>query len=189
MINECDTVHLRKIFKKYHNIEIGENSYGGCFDIYKIAPGTRIGKFCSFGSGVMIISTNHDPSKVTTHPFLFKSNFGIVKEDFRKINNVIIGNDVWVGNNAIILPSVTTIGDGAVIGAGAVVTKDVPPYTIVGGVPAKSIKRRFDDTTIEKLLDIKWWDWPQEKIFTNWKIFLSTDEFIEKFVKEYSYET
>jgi virginiamycin A acetyltransferase len=69
MKNELDTNHLRVIFKKYHNIEIGKYSYGGCFSIRNIAPGTKIGKFCSFASGVMIIATNHDPRKITTHPF------------------------------------------------------------------------------------------------------------------------
>lgn len=182
MKNELDTNELRKIFKQYHNIEIDKYSYGGCFDIHNIAPGTKIGKFCSFASGVMIISTNHDPNKITTHPFLFKSNLGVVKEDFRKANNVRIGNDVWIGHNAIILPSVSKIGDGAVVGAGAVVTKDVPPYAVVVGVPARVIKYRFDQETINELLKIKWWDWHEKKIFSNWEDFLSLKEF-EKYFK------
>jgi virginiamycin A acetyltransferase len=183
MKNELDTDHLRIIFKNYHNIEIGKYSYGGCFNIHNIAPGTKIGKFCSFASGVMIIATNHDPSKITTHPFLFKPYLGVVKEDFRKINNVEIGNDVWIGYNAIILPSVSKIGDGAVVGAGAVVTKDVPPYAIVAGVPAKVIKCRFDQATINNLLETQWWDWPEEKIFSSWQDFLTLKEFEKNFVK------
>jgi virginiamycin A acetyltransferase len=75
---------------------------------------------------------------------------------------------VWIGYNAIILPSVSKIGDGAVVGAGAVVAKDVPPYAIVAGVPAKVIKYRFDQVTISNLLETQWWDWPEEKIFRSW---------------------
>lgn len=188
MKNELDTNVLRKIFKQYHNIEIGEYSYGGCFDIHNIAPGTKIGKFCSFATGVMIISTNHDPNKITTHPFLFKPHLGVVKEDFRKVNNVEIGNDVWIGHNAIILPSVSKIGHGAIIGAGSVVTKDVPPYTIVAGVPSRIIKYRFDQQTINNLLEIKWWNWPEEKIFRNWQAFLSPKNFENDFIEDSCYE-
>lgn len=78
----------------------------------------------------------------------------------------MIGNDVWIGYEAVILSGVT-IGDGAVVGARAVVTKDVPPYTIVGGVPASKIRRRFSDETISRLLDLKWWEWPTERIAQN----------------------
>ena len=80
--------------------------------------------------------------------------------------DIIIGNDVWIGFEAVILAGVT-IGDGAIIGARAVVTKDVPPYTIVGGVPAKPIKKRFDKNIITHLLRMKWWDWPDKKIAQN----------------------
>ncbi len=181
--NELDTFYLRKLFKQFYDIEIGPYSYGGCFDVYNIAPGTKIGKFCSFASGVMVISTNHDPTKITTHPFLFKPYLGVVKEDFRVVRNVHIGNDVWIGQNAIILPSVSSIGDGAVIGAGAVVTKDVPPYAIAVGAPARVIKYRFDQPTIDNLLETKWWDWSEKKIFENWQDFLDPGKFSKHFLK------
>lgn len=77
--------------------------------------------------------------------------------------DIVLGNDVWIGYEAVILSGVT-IGDGAIIGARAVVTKDVPPYTIVGGVPAKPIRRRYDGETISTLEKLRWWDWPREKI-------------------------
>lgn len=80
--------------------------------------------------------------------------------------DIVIGNDVWIGYEAVIMAGVT-IGDGAIIGTRAVVTKDVPPYTIVGGVPAKPIRKRFDNETLEELLKIRWWDWPEEKIARN----------------------
>ena len=85
-----------------------------------------------------------------------------VTEAWNNKGDIIIGNDVWIGYEAVILAGVT-IGDGAIIGTRAVVTKDVPPYSIVGGVPAKSIRKRFDDETIVELLRLKWWDWSEEK--------------------------
>lgn len=84
-------------------------------------------------------------------------------ESWDNKGGIIIGNDVWIGFEAVILAGVT-IGDGAIIGTQAVVTKDVPPYTIAGGIPAKPIKKRFDEDTISDLLHIKWWNWPKEKI-------------------------
>lgn len=89
-----------------------------------------------------------------------------VTEAWNNKGDIIIGNDVWIGYEAVILAGVT-IGDGAIIGTRAVVTKDVPPYSIVGGVPAKSIRKRFDDETIVELLRLKWWDWSEEKIAQN----------------------
>ena len=89
-----------------------------------------------------------------------------VADSWDNKGDIVVGNDVWIGYEAVILSGVT-IGDGAVIGARAVVTKDVPPYTIVGGVPAKPIKKRFSDESIKKLQSIRWWDWSKEKIAEN----------------------
>ena len=86
-----------------------------------------------------------------------------IRDAWDNKGDIVIGNDVWIGYEAVILPGVT-IGDGAVIGTRAVVTKDVPPYTIVGGVPAKPIRKRFDDAVIERLEALRWWDWEEEKI-------------------------
>lgn len=132
-----------------------------------------IGKFCSIACGAKFLfnSANHALSSLSTYPFpIFFEEWGL---DIKNVANawdnkgdIIIGNDVWIGFEAIILAGVT-IGDGAVIGARAVVTKDVPPYTIVGGVPAKPIRKRFPDETISALLEIKWWDWPRKRIAQN----------------------
>lgn len=99
--------------------------------------------------------------------------------DWRRIN---IGNDVWLGANTVILPKVT-IGDGAKIAAGVVVNRDGEPYSIVGGVPAKLIKYRFSEDRIDKLMKIKWWEWPNEKIFSNLKQFNDIDEFLKDSIK------
>lgn len=134
-----------------------------------------IGKFCSIACGAKFIfnSANHTLSSLSTYPFpIFFDEWGL---DYRNIanawdnkGNIVVGNDVWIGYEAIILSGVT-IGDGAIIGTRAVVTKDVPPYTIVGGVPAKQIRKRFSEETINSLLKMKWWDWSKEKIAENIK--------------------
>lgn len=133
----------------------------------------QIGKFCSIACGVKFLfnSANHTLSSLSTYPFpLFFEEWGLEKKDVTKAwdnkGNIIIGNDVWIGYEAVILAGVT-IGDGAIIGTRAVVTKDVPPYTIVGGVPAKPIKKRFSEETISALLEIQWWNWSEERIARN----------------------
>ena len=132
-----------------------------------------IGKFCSIacGSKFLFNSANHTMTSLSTYPFpLFFEEWELDKKDvitsWDNKGDIIIGNDVWIGYEAAILAGVT-IGDGAIIGTRAVVTKDVPPYTIVGGVPAKPIRKRFADEMIDKLLEVKWWSWSEEKIAQN----------------------
>jgi len=132
-----------------------------------------IGKFCSIACGAKFIfnSANHTLSSLSTYPFpIFFEEWGLdmknVAAAWDNKGDIVIGNDVWIGYEAVIMAGVT-IGDGAIIGTRAVVTKDVPPYTIVGGVPAKPIRKRFDNETLEELLKIRWWDWPEEKIARN----------------------
>lgn len=133
----------------------------------------QIGKFCSIACGVKFLfnSANHTLSSLSTYPFpLFFEEWGLEKKDVTNAwdnkGDIVIGNDVWIGYEAVILAGVT-IGDGAIIGTRAVVTKDVPPYTIVGGVPAKPIKKRFSEETISALLEIQWWNWSEERIARN----------------------
>lgn len=125
-----------------------------------------IGKFCSVACGAKFIftSANHTMGSLSNYTFpLFFEEWGLNKENITDAwdnkGDIVIGNDVWIGYEALVLSGVT-IGDGAVIGARAVVTKDVAPYAVVGGVPAKEIKKRFDKETIEKLLQIQWWNLP-----------------------------
>ena len=130
----------------------------------------KIGKFCSIACGAKFIftSANHKMASLSTYPFpIFFAEWGLDAKNIRDAwdnkGDIVVGSDVWIGYEAVILSGVH-IGDGAIIGARAVVTKDVAPYTIVGGVPAKPIRRRFDDETIEKLESLRWWDWDAEKI-------------------------
>lgn len=129
-----------------------------------------IGKFCSIACGAKFLfnSANHSLTSLSTYPFpIFFEEWGLERAQVSRAwdhkGDIVIGNDVWIGYEAVILAGVI-IGDGAIIGTRAVVTKDVPPYTIVGGVPAKPIRKRFPDDTIAALLALRWWNWPEERI-------------------------
>ena len=132
-----------------------------------------IGKFCSIACGAKFLfaSGNHALRSLSTYTFpLFFDEWGLDAKDICSAwdnkGDTVIGNDVWIGYEAVILSGVT-IGDGAIIGARAVVTRDIPPYTIAAGVPAKPIRRRFDVETIARLEELRWWDWEEEKIRQN----------------------
>lgn len=154
-----------------HNVTIGQNSYA--------MPGgyicnCSIGNYCSIASGVVIGPSVHPAQWLSTSPFQY--NFPEVHKGIDPLKYLTykhhtklssdIGNDVWIGQNAIVMGGLN-IGDGAIIAAGAVVTKDVPPYAIVGGVPARVIKYRFDEPTIKELLELRWWDLDKEVLLKN----------------------
>lgn len=185
----------------YKGVLIGKYTYG--YRTLLTAPVAKcIGRFCSINGSARIVA-NHTTDAVTTSSILGDINFLDV-ETFERIDAYIqrcgrhrnncesfvheiadnrpveIGNDVWIGANVIILPGVK-IGNGAIIAAGAVVSKDVPAYSIVGGVPAKIIKYRFEKNEIESLERICWWDWPIKKIRDNLELFINIEEFISKF--------
>ena len=178
---EWRSASLRTLFKKYRNFDVGFASYGWANDL--VDGPIAIGKYVSIGRNFRRISINHPIEGVTTHPCGFNPSFGLVKKDFRKRSHLKIGNDVWIGDNVTITPSCKSIGDGAVIAAGAVVTKDVPSFEIWGGVPAKFIKKRFSQEICDKLLEIKWWDLPEEELKGYASVFSNPEEFIDKFLK------
>lgn len=129
-----------------------------------------IGKFCSIASNVRINALEHPMERITTHKITYRPNeyfkFHGVDQAFRerrRQRHVTIGNDVWIGHGAVIMPAVT-VGDGAVVGANAVVTRDVGPYEIVAGVPARLVRKRFPDAIAARLQDMAWWDWPAERL-------------------------
>lgn len=167
--------------------EIGDYSYlgPGC-----MVGDATIGKFCAIAAQVRIGAPNHPMERPSQHRFTYCPEYydasatrdhAFFRE--RRDARVKIGNDVWIGHAVIVLPGVC-VGDGAVLAAGAVVTKDVAPYTIVGGVPARQIRERFNRAIAAQLSRIAWWDWPSEMIFARLAEFQSGD--VEAFCARWS---
>lgn len=146
-----------------------------------------IGKFCSIARGVEFVmnGANHPMDGVSAFPFgiFIDGQPTIPKEIVKNKGDTVIGNDVWIGQNATFMPGVK-VGDGSIVGANAVVAKDIPPYAIAVGNPARVVKMRFDDATIQKLLKIKWWDLPVEVIEANFA--LLQDKNIERLIAKFS---
>lgn len=166
--------------------DIGDHTYGRPKILESQYANLKIGKFCSIADDVVIILANHKTDVVTTYPFAtLKNSWPSLKtsdiNDHYTNGDVYIGNDVWIGHSVKILSGVT-IGNGVVIAANSLVNKDVPDYSIIGGTPAKIIKYRFNDKVIEESLEIKWWEWSDEKI-DNALPFMMTD--IDVFLEKY----
>ncbi|MFC4096443.1 CatB-related O-acetyltransferase [Euzebyella saccharophila] len=156
-------------YDDFENVENFEKNVKYLFDF--IGDQLIIGKFCMIASGVTFImnGANHLTDSLSTYPFaIFGKGWeqAMDGKEYPKKGNITIGNDVWIGYNATVMAGVT-IGDGAIIATNATVTKDVAPYSIVGGNPAKEIKKRFSEEVIAQLLELQWWDWDIEKITRN----------------------
>ncbi len=163
--------------RAYRHYAIGAHTYGSPRVLsWDETTSLAIGRYCSIARGVTIaLGGEHRSDWVTTYPFgEFWPEAAGIEGHPRSRGDVVIGNDVWIGLDALILSGVT-IGDGAVIGARAVVTKDVPPYAVVAGNPAQVVKYRFDDETIARLLAIRWWDWPEAKVREHLSALMSPD--------------
>lgn len=150
---------LRKMMKEKYNVNVGMHSYGSCFnEDFSSGNQVNIGRYCSFGANVKYFGSNHPIKNLSTSPYFYNKYFSSFDVEDVKRTDLNIGNDVWVGYGVIITSSCTTIGNGAVIGASSVVTKDVPPYSIFVGNPGKVIRYRFDNETINDLEKSKWWE-------------------------------
>lgn len=177
---------LRAYVYEQTGIRVGKYTYDFMPLCDKASLMAEIGAFTSIAGNVTYSHGNHPLDTVSTHPAFYYQDFGLIDKDHQGIitgipknEKITIGHDVWIGRDVTILTGVT-IGHGAVVAAGAVVTKDVPPYAVVGGVPAKLIRYRFDEDTIAALLKSAWWTWGDEKLRTYADDFSDPTVFIKK---------
>ncbi len=202
--NEYKTSCFIKNVIKAPNIIVGDYTYYDdnnaptdfeknniLFNYPKFGDRLVIGKFCAIASGTTFIMgpANHRISSVTTYPFnvfggAWEENTPDHLSQLPFKGDIVIGNDVWIGRESVIMPGVK-IGDGAIIGAYSVVAKDIPPYTVAGGNPAKVIKKRFDDELTDILLKLKWWDFEAEKLVDFLPLLCDSDlEKVKEILKE-----
>ena len=161
-----------------HDVEVRANVHIGRWtyvEPYTFVNNADIGAFCAIGRNVAIGGFSHPYSYPTISPRLYREILGAQYDDSPP--RVRIGSDVWIGEKAIILRG--SVGDGSIIGAGSVVTKDVPPYAIVVGSPAKVIAYRFSDKEVRELLNLKWWNWPDNEILHNSEFFLAYEDWMK----------
>lgn len=146
---------LRRIYRDFHGVEVGVHTTAGAFIPGAFRPGTSFGRYCSVAWTAAAVGSG----RPTIGPGTFRSGGEVEPLD--------IGHDVWLGHNSVILPSVRTIGTGAVVGAGSVVQKDVPPYAVVVGNPARVVRYRFEESRIAELLEERWWERPLADVSPN----------------------
>lgn len=161
--NHADSTLLRSRFFELYGIEIGCYTIGA-FDRWRIPPGTRIGHYCSIAGSARILNANHPIGSLSTHPLFYLKSMGLVAEDQVRSEPTVIEDDVWLGHNCIITPECKRVGRGAVIGAGAVVSRDVPPYAIMVGAPAMLARFRFAPDVIEAIEQTRWWELSREAL-------------------------
>jgi virginiamycin A acetyltransferase len=169
---------LREIFRVHHGVDIGMYTHGGCFRPYAFGRNTTIGRYTSVAATAFAATDNHPMEYKSTHGFFFNPTLGLVDREWEH-SPLSIGSDVWLGHNSIIMPQVDSVGDGAVVGAGAVVFKDVPPYAVVVGNPGRVVRYRFDPTTIALLLAERWWQQDIDEIQPH----------IDEYTRQYSPES
>lgn len=170
---------LRRIYRNYHNVDVGMYTHGGCFVRHSVAPQATIGRYCSIGRSVRILTQDHPMEFKSTHGLFFNPALKLCDKHLTEQSPLKIGNDVWMGEYAVILARVTEIGDGAVIGAGAIVNRNVPPYAVVVGNPARVVRYRFSKALIDELLASRWWEKDIEELKPH------IDEFQQPYEKLY----
>lgn len=152
---------LRDLLARYHGVEVGMYSYGPCLEVGAVPRGSRFGSYCSVADGLSIHRRNHPTDTLTQHPLFYNSALGLIAEDtiIRVEDNPLsVGHDVWIGDRVTVLAGCRSIGNGAIVAAGSIVTKDVPPYAIVVGVPARVARMRYDEPVIKELERSRWWE-------------------------------
>ncbi len=155
------SVTWRDILRRYHGADVGPFSYGAILTPGILPQGTDVGRYCSVGADLIVRRRNHPLDRPILHPFFYNAALGLLRTDTipnDRNNPLTIGHDVWIGDRVTILAGCQQIGNGAVIAAGAVVTRDVPAYAIVGGVPARLLRMRFAADRIATIAASQWWD-------------------------------
>lgn len=171
---------LRK-YCKLRKVDIGLYTYGSCFNSeFNTGGAVTIGRYCSIAGNVRYFGANHPIQNISTSAYWYNKSFGQNVEDVER-NHLYVGNDVWIGYGVIITAGCHSIGNGAVIGAGSVVTKDVAPYTIVAGNPAKMIRRRFSDDTIQKIEASEWWMSSPDNLYLFYKYMNEPERFLKHY--------
>ena len=147
-----------------YGVSVDLYTYGSCFDKgFNLGGKVQVGRYCSIATDVRYFGANHPIDNITTSAVIYNRKLSHLDVNDVERHSLSIGNDVWIGAEVLITSSCSVIGDGAIVGAGSVVTHDVEPYTIVAGNPAKVIRRRFTDEQIQRIVDTKWWNYtPQE---------------------------
>lgn len=168
---------LRKILADYHGVRVGGYSYGGCLTPGYLPRGTIVGRYSSVSSFMRVYRRNHPLDTLSQHPFFYNASVGLLDRDSVLLvedNPLEIGNDVWIGHEVVIVPSCRRIGDGAVIGSGSIVTRDVQPYSIVAGNPAKIIRMRYPADIIYEIERSRWWELSLPEIMEADELLLQT---------------
>ena len=161
---EMISASLRQTMQVHHRMEIGLHSYG-CFDPARFSD-CRIGRYVSIGPGVRVFRRNHPTDRISLHPYFYNTQLGVTETETMPPSSLHILDDVWIGANALLLPGCGRIGRGAVIGAGAVVTRDVPDFAIAAGNPARVIRDRFPASIQQLLQDTQWWTKSRDRLAT-----------------------
>lgn len=182
---------LRAAFLRFHQIRIGSMTYGPGLVPGKVPPGTSFGHFTSVGGGLEILRRNHTLSRFSQHPLFYNHVLGFLSQDNvpGKLDNPLqVGSDVWLGLNVIVCPGCQIIGDGTIIGAGSVVTKNLPPFVVAAGVPAKILRNRFDEPFLSTIANSRWWDFSPDHILRHAHLFTTelTHELLTEFSKAFA---
>ncbi len=151
----------RDILAQYHEVRVGRYSYGDILTPLALTRLSEVGSYCSVGTDLIVRRRDHPLDRPQLHAFFYNTALGLVAQSgipLNRDNPLVIGNDVWIGDRVTIVAGCRTIGNGAVIAAGAVLTKDVPPYAVVGGVPARVLRYRFDADAIARIEASRWWE-------------------------------
>lgn len=154
----------RRILETYHGVKVGAYSYGDCMIPGAFPAGVTVGRYVSIAGGIRVFLRNHPVSNLSMHPFFYNSLLGYLKEDTISTGTLEIGHDAWIGERAIFTPGCRKVGIGAVIGAGSVVTRDVPDFAIVAGNPAKLLRHRFAPEVCDLILNSIWWMRPVQEV-------------------------